>query len=266
MHALLDIVDYELQPNIDWLLLKSERELESNWFAFVDNELVGFLLAAYYIDKRVELKFFVNPQAENENIFSQLLIQASHYFERIKITQLQFSVSSQNQFDVNFMHQLKSEYQYTEQTLNLEIKTYQPEKCIGELVQAKQSDCKKLSELDVKSFGSDLAEIHPLFKKLLVEENRKAFLYYKNKQCIGKCHAKIIQDTIWLHDIAILPEYQNKGCGEEMINELLLQIKTNMDLRRVALVVNQNNLAAIALYDKLGFQLVRTDEYWLFAL
>lgn len=53
--------------------------------------------------------------------------------------------------------------------------------------------------------------------------------------------------------IDILPEYQNKGYGAEMIKTLLTKLK-EMNIPGVMLITNRDNKGAIRFYERLGFK------------
>ena len=53
-------------------------------------------------------------------------------------------------------------------------------------------------------------------------------------------------------NIAVSPEYRRKGIGEELINNLISQLK-EQKVTCLTLEVRVSNLPAIALYEKLGF-------------
>ena len=64
-------------------------------------------------------------------------------------------------------------------------------------------------------------------------------------------------DSIRLVDIALLPEFQNRGLGSQLIRELLSAGKP------VELSVLQSNVRAIQLYLRLGFAIVADDGVYL---
>ena len=266
MHALIDGIEYGMQPNIDWSLLVSNRQLESNWFALLDNELIGFLSAAYYVDHQADIMFFINPQAECEFVFSQLLLKACQYFETVSVNQLQFSISASNQFDLAFMQKMHAKYQQSELLMRLELSAYDAKESEGELQVVRLDQLQQLVEIDVQCFANDAVHVRQRFEQTFNDTSRQAFFYLLDNKRVGKCHLKMSYDTVWLHDIAVLPDFQNQGIGCSMLNALLIQLARESKLKYIALFVDQTNVHAKQLYDRLGFVIKRVDEYWLFAV
>jgi len=62
-------------------------------------------------------------------------------------------------------------------------------------------------------------------------------------------------------NIAVKPEFQNKGYGQKMLTNLLEEARNN-NCEFAHLEVNVNNTAAINLYKKNGFEIVRTRTHY----
>jgi len=104
------------------------------------------------------------------------------------------------------------------------------------------------------------------------EEKRQ---YYKEKfykhtyyiieignKTAGLAGLSIKDDHIYLSDIKILPEWQGKGLGTQILKDVEKKFsKTKLPLRLDVLKTNQR---AIALYEKLGFSKYDKNEYYFF--
>jgi ribosomal-protein-alanine N-acetyltransferase len=58
------------------------------------------------------------------------------------------------------------------------------------------------------------------------------------------------QGMVWIATISVLPEYRGRGIG----SALLLACEEKMGLPRIRLCVRKSNLAAIRLYQRLGYE------------
>ncbi len=58
--------------------------------------------------------------------------------------------------------------------------------------------------------------------------------------------------------IAVLPAFRRQGIASELVNNSMKALKTEYNAKEVILEVRVTNLAAISLYDKLGFSKIRT--------
>lgn len=79
---------------------------------------------------------------------------------------------------------------------------------------------------------------------------------------LGYIATWIIYDEVHILNIAIHPGHRRKGYGELLINDCINHFK-NRHIRLILLEVRVNNIAAIKLYEKLGFKevLVRKKYY-----
>ena len=124
----------------------------------------------------------------------------------------------------------------------------------------------KISEMNF-SHIKDIAEIerlsfsHPRSENSLLNEvNNKNSIYYvildigKNK-AIAYAGMDIVLDEAYIVNIAVLPEYRNKGYGYIITNELIKYCEENK-FSFITLEVRVSNYTAINLYEKLGFEKV----------
>lgn len=66
--------------------------------------------------------------------------------------------------------------------------------------------------------------------------------------------------VIWVEDFYVLPEFRSRGLGKEFLN----YIEKNGDkkLRRLRLEIEDENVRAIELYEKMGFIRAPYNEMW----
>ena len=98
-------------------------------------------------------------------------------------------------------------------------------------------------------------EFKPIFNELLEQE----ILYVYEEDDILKGMFKLVpklhraSHIVFLGGIAIHPSFSGKGCGQRMLNEIILFGKEKGFLR-MELGVSTINAKAIHLYEKAGFQ------------
>ena len=84
------------------------------------------------------------------------------------------------------------------------------------------------------------------------------YIIYEGGKKIGSVDVKEGANNIFLSGLYILPEYQSKGIGTEIINELVRRAEEAN--KRLELEVLKVNVKAQKLYEKLGFTKTDRDE------
>ncbi|MBI0030744.1 ribosomal protein S18-alanine N-acetyltransferase [Gilliamella sp. B14384G15] len=77
-----------------------------------------------------------------------------------------------------------------------------------------------------------------------------------DNKIIGFCICQLVADEANLFNIAIHPEFRQKGLAKELLNKLieeLLSLNSNKPIASLWLEVRKSNDAAIRLYHSLGF-------------
>lgn len=78
---------------------------------------------------------------------------------------------------------------------------------------------------------------------------------YQQNHLVGFCLCQFILDEASIFNIAVSPDFQNKGVGSALLMRLLDELAIHQ-IVNVWLEVRESNHAAIALYEKLGFNQV----------
>lgn len=77
---------------------------------------------------------------------------------------------------------------------------------------------------------------------------------WDNEKVIGTCWLSSDNRRLYLHHMAVLPEYQNQRIGQAMLN-YALEYGKSLGLQ-IKLEVNEHNPSAIHLYEKYGFKFI----------
>lgn len=77
---------------------------------------------------------------------------------------------------------------------------------------------------------------------------------------VGMIHYCEKEDEIRLVDIAVMPEFQNKGVGTTLVEELIHFTKQCQKPLRLSVL--KYNLNALRLYERLGFSVVSEDDMY----
>lgn len=96
---------------------------------------------------------------------------------------------------------------------------------------------------------------HPWSRKLFLSNFGKRYfnhLLLEDEQVIGYFVASSVAGEVTLMNIAISPEKQGEGLGKHLL-QFLKEFSADRNEQEIWLEVRASNLAALALYSKLGF-------------
>ena len=104
---------------------------------------------------------------------------------------------------------------------------------------------------DEDSVASELT--NPLSLWLVAEENGVLAGYVGSQSVLGEAD---------MMNLAVKPEFRRRGVGEELVRQLISELKAG-GVSSLTLEVRASNYPAISLYDKLGFiQVGRRPGYY----
>lgn len=89
-----------------------------------------------------------------------------------------------------------------------------------------------------------------IFLSLFHSQTKQLYLSYYNELPCGYAVMQAVEHEGELERIGILPNFRNKGLGQDLLCHILL----DLELDKCALEVSQKNMAAVNLYKKCGFQ------------
>lgn len=84
--------------------------------------------------------------------------------------------------------------------------------------------------------------------------------YYLDSKLVGFVHITKLYETVDIVNIVVDVEYRKQGIATKLINYVLGLCN---DVENIMLEVNENNIAAISLYEKNGFEVInKRNNYY----
>ena len=117
----------------------------------------------------------------------------------------------------------------------------------------------KMTLLDLNSISNILISdfddfwTFNILKKELESENSKYIVAKSDNEIIGFAGIKVMADECDIMNIVVKKDYRNKGVGLILLKHLI-NISEKLNMNCINLEVNENNLPAIHLYEKVGFK------------
>lgn len=95
----------------------------------------------------------------------------------------------------------------------------------------------------------------------VLENHLYTCLYFEKNNCVGYGHLDFYEQKIWL-GIIVTDSLTGNGFGKKIMNDLI-----NQTDNEIFLSVDKENVIAIKLYEKLGFNLLDiTENYFIMKL
>lgn len=124
------------------------------------------------------------------------------------------------------------------------------------IVELDNNDRDKIGNLE-NTFGNVLGSV---VKDIEINPFSKYLLYYEDK-LVGYINYYLIYDRIEIANFNVLDLYQNKGIGKKILDYLIK--KYEGVIKNITLEVKSDNLKAIYLYSKMGFQIcAKREKYY----
>lgn len=98
-----------------------------------------------------------------------------------------------------------------------------------------------------------------ILKEELINPNSKYIIAKIGNEIVGFAGIKIILDEADIMNIVTKKSFRNKGIGSFLLKNLIT-ISKNSKVKSINLEVNEENLSAIHLYEKNGFEIIGTRK------
>lgn len=132
------------------------------------------------------------------------------------------------------------------------------------LRQAEVDDLDMRIRLSVEAFGMSREDAQSMERSFKKEGNTNMLMIDVNGQTVGKIRVSQKDGQAWIYGFSILPEHQGKGIGRNVLRRF---IKDQSSVgHSVHLEVETKNDHALGLYKAVGFQIVHSQDYYLYRL
>nr|WP_239558637.1 GNAT family N-acetyltransferase [Peribacillus deserti] len=249
---------------MNWETLEQKSEDELNKHSFFDQgRLIGFI-GVYDFGSKVELCGLVHPEYRRKGIFTSLYQNALEEIKAKHFREILFNAPVNSQSGKQFLKRVPfnyafSEYQmkWQEAVLNIEMDV---------VVRPRTEEDTKLEiELDARCFGLRREEAARFNMETRKERNQHSYIIEHEEEAVGKIRVSCFnQKDSWIYGFSVLPEFQGKGIGRQVLKTVILQERESG--HDIYLEVEAKNEHALRLYTSCGFQPFNTQEYYRYSI
>ncbi|MDI9819786.1 MULTISPECIES: GNAT family N-acetyltransferase [unclassified Legionella] len=245
-------------------LLTQKRDTENNVLLFENHCLIGFLSVYFFYEDACEVSLMVTPSHRRQGIASRLLKTILPLLIAKEIKTLIFSTAAA--MDKNWLQDLGFSYRNSE--AHMQRHSYEPILMPAQNLRIRKAvltDIADLCAIDEACFSGQQSNMLARFHMILNDSNYTVLLALHNELVVGKAHIHWQTQESTLSDIAILPQYQGRGWGSELLAYCINHAITSGQ-KRLILDVETTNHHAFNLYLRHGFKIVNLSDYWIVPL
>ena len=114
--------------------------------------------------------------------------------------------------------------------------------------------------LDIEAFGVPEEDARAMESRIDSDEDTDMLMIIVDDNTIGKVRVKREEGEAWIYGFSILPEYQGKGIGRNVLRKVVNE--QNELGHSVHLEVETKNAHALKLYESVGFKAVHAQDYY----
>ena len=122
-------------------------------------------------------------------------------------------------------------------------------------------DSEILIDISQQIFNDSYENAETMVHKSFESSFRQQYLAVLDREFIGMGGVSFEQDGAYIFGFGIIPKYQGKGFGKDML-KLILQDLIKQNVEKIMIDVNSENEKAFNLYKKYGFEVQTSFEYF----
>ncbi|NCX93335.1 MAG: GNAT family N-acetyltransferase [Gammaproteobacteria bacterium] len=230
----------------------------------VEGHIIGYLAIYHFSDDEAEISAVVHPDFRTQGVFHRLWEEAQYEIKRMEVSAVKFITHTLASASKDCLKAIGAKYLYRE----IRFETSEPLKLGAKrkirLEIANSKNIPLIADIDQQTTGILKSLTLERLEQVINEPNRRIYLAYSEDVLIGKMHFLFLEDTAYLHDFMILPEYQKKGYGSFFFKTVINQILEEGKVTQVELDTQDNELAHF--YRACKMTETGSFEYWGYSL
>ena len=243
--------------------LNIHPDMMSLFLLYEQEEPVSFLSLFVPTGEEAEVSACTLPGHRRKGYFSLLLDEAGREAAAYGIRDLLFVCEAQSRDGKSALQALRAEYRFTEYAL----KYRGPEKGAEiprtpriRLREADREDLEAVIDMSQAIFHDSPDDARSWALRAFESKDRVQYIALLENQAVGMASVFTEEGEAWIFGLGILPGYQGKGLGGEMLDQIIARTK-GRGIENIAIEVDSTNESAFHLYTKHGFETETAFEY-----
>jgi ribosomal protein S18 acetylase RimI-like enzyme len=253
-----DHLRYTFDPNDDF-----KKDSDINHFLLYDKDRLLSVVILFTPRKEAEVSAFTHPEFRRKGLFSRLLNEARIELTRREIPDFLFLCDKNSKDGKTVVEHLKAVYEFSEYSMKLN-----PDKMSDLKMEAALhirgiivADKPALKEILKISFNEFKDEAEEYIDELFLSKKRIFHTVLFKDKIIGMIGVYPEGNKYYIHGFCIDPQYRAKGLGSQVLNFIVKKFHDLDPEKGIELEVRVENIHALSLYEKIGFQIMTAYDY-----
>lgn len=251
-----------------WNIIRARINPGEDDLFFIENEkLLAYLGVFVFKRNEAEITGMVIPEKRQQKIFKTLLKEGLESLAKRNVPYCVFVCPEKTLPIISMVKKYQGIFDHGECEMKLlgSHPTYNKE--LIKLKLAEKKDLNLLISIHKLSFNSTFesafAQVNPSFEE---GARRLTWIAYNQDNiAVGKIHARFDLEGVYLHDIGVIPQFRNQKYGQVIVSQVLDFLKQEGH-QNILLDIISDNIAALVLYKKCGFEIIAHYQFWKFTV
>lgn len=234
------------------------------YLLYEENKLVSFLFMFIPTREEAEISAYTLPDYRRRGYFKRLLSEAVEELKRYDIKDVLFVCENQSLSGKEIIDSLGADYDFTEYYMKFDKTSNVLDKSNEFRTQfylPERSDIKRLAYVSAQVFEEDCVDEEEFITNCFNSTNRKNYATVLGDQIIGIGSGYFGYEEVAIYGLGILPEFQGKGYGRELILHIVKHLLENGH-DNITIEVESKNTPAFNLYKSSGFIIETAFDYY----
>ncbi|QKS70524.1 GNAT family N-acetyltransferase [Paenalkalicoccus suaedae] len=257
-----DKAELELLFNLP-MLENRTGEHTFDFLCYDKKRLVGYLAAFDIIDdKHLEVTAVVHPRYRKNRIFSGLLKQAQHEFDRKGVKEILIVIPTNSKAGRKIVAAMEINLSHSEFTLEHDKRSFLSEKTPFTLTPLEHEDLPIISPIVADAFSDPLDESEQFLAKTIDSKPYHPFkVIDASGEIIGTITVYLDGRQGFISGFVVDRRLQGQGLGKKILRQTVGMLQAD-NIYDILLDVEVTNANALRLYEECGFRSIAGYDYY----
>ncbi|QSF47067.1 GNAT family N-acetyltransferase [Paenibacillus tianjinensis] len=249
--------------------LESLKEIDGDeaFLCHTGNQIIGFLSWYTSDGKEANINGMVHPDYRRQGIFRGLLEHAASDMQTQGIETYRFRIPANSEPGMECIRYLGADFATSEFTMMLNRGQVEDSLLLGHSIDLRleqAADFEFMVSCSTLAFGDSESWSRSYLTRTKGPE-RITYIAMESMILVGMIRINYLAAGLAvIHDFCVLPAYQGKGLGGEILSAAVKLLLDQKDVR-VRLGVITHNRRALNLYQRAGFEISAESHYYVIA-